>query len=356
MPILAVSFATLFAAVAPLSPHDPGLSSVRVARSADAVVVHAAFANADFRAACGLDGDGDGRIDAAELARGDAELHALANAQFLLVVDGARVGGALQSASIAENADVELVLRWATAASADATALELPFLRRLSRGHRCYTMLAGAGDEIVADALLQPAATAFALPAAAAATAARGFGQSAQFLWLGIEHILIGFDHLAFLLALLAGGCTWRRGVATITAFTVAHSVTLLAAALHLVSLPGLLVEATIAASIVVVAVANLWRRGGAVHRVAFAFGFGLVHGFGFAGVLADLDIGGPDMLLPLVTFNVGVEVGQLAFACVAVPLLALAARSQRGRRVSTWVSIAVGLAGCWWLGERLLG
>ena len=120
--------------------------------------------------------------------------------------------------------------------------------------------------------------------------------------------------------------------------------------------LPSLLVEATIAASIVVVVAAcNLLARSRLAHGWPLAFGFGLVHGFGFAGVLADLSIGGPDMLLPLLTFNLGMEVGQLAFVCIAVPLLALAMRHRRGRAVPVLVLVGVGVAGVWWLCERLV-
>ena len=174
---------------------------------------------------------------------------------------------------------------------------------------------------------------------------------------LGIDHILIGFDHLAFLLALLVGCRSWRRIVATITAFTIAHSLTLLGAATGLVRLPSLLVEATIAGSIVAVAAANLLQRGRAAHRWPWAFGFGLVHGFGFAGVLADLDVGGAQSagLAPLLCFNLGVEIGQLAFTLAIVPLLRFAARRPRGAHVAPAVSLAVGILGCWWPCERLL-
>jgi hypothetical protein len=143
--------------------------------------------------------------------------------------------------------------------------------------------------------------------------------------------------------------------VLTITAFTVAHSLTLLAAALGLVALPSLLVEATIAASIVCVALANLWQRGQASHRWPLAFGFGLVHGFGFAGVLADLGFTAEAALLPLLAFNLGVEAGQLLFAALTVPLLAWAGR-RFGAKVGLGVSVAVGLAGLGWLLTRRAG
>ena len=335
-------------------PHDPGLSSVHVRRAPQELHVHAAFANADFAAvAATVDHDRDGEIEADELVRAVPELRRLAAASFALA--GAPAGAAaptveLLDARIAENRDVELVLRFAGIGDGAAT-LELPVLQHLARGHRCYAAVVDAAGAVQVDALLQPTHHTFAVPADD--VTATGFGQASSFFVLGIEHILIGFDHLAFLLALFAAGITWRSALATITAFTVAHSLTLLAAATGLVGLPANLVEAGIAASIVVVAIANLRRRGGATHRWPLAFVFGLVHGFGFANVLAELRVG-DDTLLPLLTFNLGVEVGQLAFALAALPLLAFAARALPRCRVLDCVSVLVGLAGVLWLIERV--
>lgn len=351
----------LFSVVAGPAPHDPGLSSVHVRAHGDGLVVQAAFANADFRAACapGVDADGDGRLDAAELTAAPDALRELARERFVLHTADGAAGAELLAARIAgDDDDVELTLRFAPPTG--ACRLELRMLALLSRGHRCYAAQLGDGDRIVVDALLAPSTPEFAFDATAgvAATDAgtTGFAQGWRFFALGVEHILIGFDHLAFLLALLIAGPSLRRVAATITAFTVAHSLTLLGAALGVVHAPGALVEATIAASIVVVALANLLPRANAAHRWPLAFAFGLVHGFGFAGVLAELRIGGPDMVVPLLTFNLGVEVGQLAFACAVVPLLARAARHPRGARVATVLSLLVAAAGAWWLVERLLG
>jgi len=346
-----LAFALAAAVTAGIAPHDPGLSSIRITRTGDGIVVHAAFANADFRGATLLDVDGDGRLRADELVHGDAAIRRVVRDGFVLRVGGVAMAGELVATAIAENDDVELVVRHGAVAG-DAI-LELSFLARLARGHRCYIALLGDGEDVLADALLRPTAAAFVLPAANEPGGA-GVGQAMQFLVFGVEHILIGFDHLAFLLALLVAGSSLGRVVATITAFTVAHSVTLVAAALGVVRLPGLLVEAVIAASIVVVALANLLQRGQASHRWPLAFGFGLVHGFGFASVLADLSIERASVL-PLLTFNLGVELGQLAFAACVVPLLGLASRRGHAPVVATVVSIAVGIAGTCWLVERLL-
>ena len=334
-------------------PHDPGLSSLQVTCRGNRLAVHVAFANADFRCATAFDRNGDGTLDALELASARPALAELVRTEFVLLApSGVGVPADLLAAELAENKDIELSLAFARP-EADAV-LQVGFLRLFAHGHRCYAALLDDAGAVAGDALLNPRAFTFAIPAAPVAT---GFAQAGAFLALGIEHILIGYDHLAFLLALLVGCLSWRRIVATITAFTVAHSLTLLDAATGLVRLPGLLVEASIAASIVAVAVANLVQRGSTAHRWPWAFGFGLVHGFGFASVLADLDVVSARSpgLAPLLAFNVGVEIGQLAFALAIIPLLRFLALRPRGARVAPLVSLAVGLLGCWWLGERLL-
>ena len=149
-------------------------------------------------------------------------------------------------------------------------------------------------------------------------------GVAATYLRLGIEHILFGFDHLLFILALVILVRDWRRVAVTVTAFAVAHSITLAAATLGLVHVRGPLVEAAIALSIVLVAVEIVNARRGAPSLTArwpwlVAFGFGLLHGFGFADALAETGL--PDHAIPtaLLFFNLGVEIGQLAFVAAVL-------------------------------------
>ena len=145
-----------------------------------------------------------------------------------------------------------------------------------------------------------------------------------SYLVLGVEHILAGIDHLLFVLALLLIVRGGKRILLTITAFTVAHSITLVAATLGWVRVPGPPVEAIIALSIVFVAaeiVHGLRGKPGLTARAPWvvAFTFGLLHGFGFAGALAE--VGLPEKAIPvaLLMFNVGVEIGQLLFVAVAI-------------------------------------
>lgn len=153
------------------------------------------------------------------------------------------------------------------------------------------------------------------------------------YLFLGVEHILSGIDHLLFVLALLFLLRGWRRTVGTITAFTVAHSITLAAATLGLVHVPQKPVEAAIALSIVFVAaeiVHGLQGRPGLTARWPWvvAFTFGLLHGFGFAGALSEVGLPQRAIPLALFLFNVGVEVGQLLFIVAVVTLGALLRRT----------------------------
>jgi hydrogenase/urease accessory protein HupE len=142
---------------------------------------------------------------------------------------------------------------------------------------------------------------------------------AATYLWLGVEHILFGLDHLLFVLALVILVRGWGRVAITVTAFTIAHSITLAAATLGFVSVPGPPIEAAIALSIVLVAVEIINDRRGTPSLAArwpwvVAFCFGLLHGFGFAGALAEVGLPHQAIPIALLFFNLGVEIGQLAF------------------------------------------
>ena len=144
------------------------------------------------------------------------------------------------------------------------------------------------------------------------------------YLRLGIEHILFGFDHLLFVLALVILVRDWRRVALTVTAFTVAHSITLAAATLGLINVPGPPVEAAIALSIVLVAVEIVNARRGVPSLTArwpwlVAFCFGLLHGFGFASALAEVGLPHHAIPIALLFFNLGVEIGQLVLVAVVL-------------------------------------
>jgi hydrogenase/urease accessory protein HupE len=177
-----------------------------------------------------------------------------------------------------------------------------------------------------------------------------------KFIPAGVRHILIGPDHLLFLFGLLLLGGSLRRLAIIVTAFTLAHSVTLTLAALDIVNPPVRIVEAAIALSIVYVGADNLLVRGGRDLRGWIAFGFGFIHGFGFANVLREMDLPGSALAWSLFSFNLGIEIGQLAVVvAVASALAALRMRSEvTSRRVVVAGSVVVIAAGAYWFIQRV--
>ena len=187
----------------------------------------------------------------------------------------------------------------------------------------------------------------------------------------GIKHIAIGFDHILFLVALLLPAVLVREGgrwlpvadirtafwsvLKIVTAFTIAHSITLSLAVLNVVSLPSRLVESLIAASVLATALDNLWpflpRK-----RWLVAFAFGLVHGFGFASVLADLNLPASSLLLSLLGFNLGVEAGQIMLVSILIPLAYLTRNTRAYPRIALQTgSVVIAAVSLGWLLERSL-
>jgi len=176
---------------------------------------------------------------------------------------------------------------------------------------------------------------------------------------LGLEHIVTGPDHLLFIFGLVLLASTWRRVLVTVTAFTAGHSLTLALAALGLVSLPSGPIELAIAASVLVVAIEaaraieSTTREVG--HPWTLAAGFGLLHGLGFASALNDLGLAAGALVVALVSFNVGIELGQIAFVAVVLSLSVLARRVFTGLPI--WASrvpvYGMGTLAAYWCFER---
>ncbi len=175
-----------------------------------------------------------------------------------------------------------------------------------------------------------------------------------SFVWLGIEHVLSGWDHLLFLLALMLRGGGVLSLAKIVTAFTLAHSITLALAVLDVVTLPDRLVEAVIALSIAAVAAENLLRPA-ISRRWVVSFVFGLVHGFGFSSALRDIGLPSPGLALSLLGFNIGVELGQALAVAVALPALALLRQTRWETRVVKSASLGVLVVGVVLLVERTL-
>ncbi|MFC4122904.1 HupE/UreJ family protein [Nonomuraea zeae] len=185
----------------------------------------------------------------------------------------------------------------------------------------------------------------------------RAASQIGEFFLLGAEHLLFGLDHVLFLLALLIGARRLRDVVVTASAFTAAHSITFLLAAMGIVQAPGAVVEPIIAGSIVVVALANLLGREEdrlGRWRLPVVFAFGLVHGLGFAGALDIDESGSWGLLLSLLSFNAGIEVTQLVLVAVLFPLLVLLRRTAAARWGVVALSVPIVAVSLYWFFDRI--
>jgi len=171
-----------------------------------------------------------------------------------------------------------------------------------------------------------------------------------------MNHILIGPDHILFLVGLLLLGGSPRRLLMVVTSFTIAHSITLSLAALNMVTPSPHVIEPAIALSIVYVGFDNLLVKNGRDVRAWIAFCFGFIHGFGFANVLREMDLPRQALGWSLFSFNVGVEIGQLIIVLIVASLLAaIRSRSEAaGRYIAVAGSVLVIVAGAYWFTQRV--
>lgn len=319
----------------------------------------------DIDFAIGLDANGDGEITWGEVQARQRDLDAWALGR-LALQRGGNCNLAVTEHLIDDHTDgAYAVLRLAGAcpASQGDIAISYRLLFDLDALHRGLLRL--DLDGVNHTAVLSPDTGVLNLKAGETSR----WSQFLQYVAEGVWHIWIGFDHILFLLALLLpavlvfSGRHWQ-GASTfgqalgevlwvVTAFTVAHSITLTLAALQIVELPSRLVESTIAASVVLAAANNLYpvveRR-----RWLVACGFGLIHGFGFASVLTELGLPQEALVLSLLGFNLGVEAGQLAIVAVFLPLAYGLRNTLFYRKLvfvgGSWLTLLVALV---WLIER---
>ena len=364
--LLASTFARPAAAAGPAHPNSISHSRVTVAGS---------FARLELRCqALGVlevvpaDSNADGRLDADELGAAAPALARYVDEHYRLRADcggdaqaGRLLHGELTGLALDEPGAgapaaeqwVELTLDYATDAPITDLLFDVSVFMDTSSGHRDVCDLSWNGAEVPEVVFSGGERIRYYAPSS---RPARPLGEWVE---LGIEHILGGWDHLAFVLALIVSARGLASLLGVVTAFTLAHSITLALAALDVVSVPGRPVEIAIAASIAWVGLANLLARRPR-SRWPEAFGFGLVHGLGFASFLGEALLHERHRLLPLAGFNVGVELGQLAVVtAVALPLLWLRRRASAPgdwlapRWVRLPVSAAVAVAGVWWVVQR---
>ncbi len=219
----------------------------------------------------------------------------------------------------------------------------------LGAAHHVIALLTWEGGSASYSFAAQSRETHVTLASPAAAQSA------SSFFLLGVEHIATGYDHLLFLLALILCGGNLVQLLKIITAFTLAHSITLGAAALGLVHLPSTLVEAVIALSIAYVAFENLFPRFAISRRWTISFLFGLMHGFGFSSVLQEIGLPRDNLVLALLNFNLGVEAGQLVAVAMVVPFLIRLRKTRWESMVVQMLSALVLLVGLGLFIERII-
>jgi hypothetical protein len=288
-----------------------------------------------------VDANHDRAIDAAELAAGREAVGRALLGGLAVSADGEACAGALDRAWVSDgDGGAIFQVRFVCPQVPGRLTVAVPMLGALAPGHRHLARVFRAGK---AETQVLDRAHATWMLAGAGTPSAVGMAWS--MLKLGVQHILTGADHLVFLLGLILVGGTLRSLAGVVTAFTLAHSITLALAALSVFAPSPRLVEPAIALSIAYVGIENLFVKD-ASRRWRITFPFGLVHGFGFAGALREIALPRAQVPVALVSFNLGVEIGQLAVLSVALPLT-LAARAapwfgDRGVRLLS-LCIAVG-------------
>jgi hydrogenase/urease accessory protein HupE len=355
--ILAVLFSLLPLQYA--KAHDPGLSSLTIRQRTNGLEATLTLAVRDASQLAELDENRDGTVSQVEFARGRWQLEAAIGREVVIVADGKVRKAQFIRSHLDQNNNVEVRLDLG-AIVFSSLEIQSKIIRSLPLGHRQYLEAQNSRGETIFERLLSASVDRanMQIPRSNASVAAFETVRSfANFLSLGVKHILTGYDHLLFLLGLLVVTQGFLSSLSIITSFTIAHSITLAAATFNLAQIPSWIVEPLIAASIVYVGIENLFRSDVPKARQLVTFGFGLIHGFGFASVLLEMGVGAGTggIALPLLSFNVGVEFGQIMVAAVALPII----WKLRANRVFMvrWVpacSAIVVLIGSFWFVERV--
>jgi hydrogenase/urease accessory protein HupE len=315
--------------------HDPGLSAAEVRILPDRILAEVSFAPQDLER---LQGPNDYIAEHLLEIKSDQETLKLRN--FTVQTTDAK--------------SIHFILQFPNSPGAELQ-LSAIALDHLPRGHKQFLSIQDADGKPLTERMLSAQSKDVTIPLQ---TNSRSNCESfSRFLVLGIEHIFTGYDHLAFLLAVLLTGGSLLTNARIITSFTIAHSLTLALATFDVVTLSPALVEPLIAASIVFVGIENLVRRQLA-RRWLVTFGFGLIHGLGFASILRELGIGkmGMQGAIPLLSFNLGVELAQISIAALILPLVwKLQRRPSFMLKQVPALSLLITLAGLYWLLTRTL-
>jgi hydrogenase/urease accessory protein HupE len=305
-----------------------------------------------------LDGNRDGEITAEEFAAARSNLETLAASSLEVRVDDRPESPTSVEVELDQSDAIHFRLGFDKESESHLQVRSL-LIDRLPRGHRQYLAINDLQGNGLAERVLDSRESSLELNFGERTASIEGPPHSfSQFLLLGVEHILTGYDHLVFLVGLLIAGVSFRSAATIITSFTIAHSLTLALATLDVVRIAPGIVEPLIAVSIVYVGIENIFRRE-FKRRWLLTFGFGLIHGFGFASVLNELGVGAgaaSGAALPLLSFNLGVELGQIAIAAVVWPVIwKLREKPSFVTRFVPACSMLIAVAGGLWLIERTM-
>lgn len=337
--------------------HDPGLSSLALRLEKGRLSAILSLARADAESLASLDVNRDGKVTSEEFSAARPRLELVSESALEIQLDGKVILGGPAQVDYDPTDAVSFRFDF-TEITRGRLLVRSTLLPNLPRGHRQYLTLRDERDQVLGDRMLDIKNDSFQIELSGSGSAASADSHPfTQFLLLGVEHIALGFDHLVFLLGLLVVGARFREVVKIISSFTVAHSITLALATLDLVRLSPRIVEPLIAASIIYVGVENMLRHD-LRWRWVLAFVFGLVHGCGFASVLREAGLGanGASVAGPLLSFNLGVELGQVILAVAVLPIIwRLRRRPLFETKFVPAVSLLITLAGAFWLIERTL-
>lgn len=344
--------------------HPPGLSSADLTLKPDKIDVKITFAIQDIEAFVPMDKDQDAEVTDDELGAATQRIVRFVVNEITVLSDGKEVkanGANTVRFDKQNNTTIELQY---PAKPLTSIGIQSKLLAKLPPDHKQYiTVKDSQGHELGKKMLTQTANTLeislnnTTKPAEAANHSTSTF---IDFLKLGVEHILTGYDHLLFLFSLLVITRSFWPAIKIITFFTIAHSITLALAGMNIVDIPSSIVEPLIAATIVYVGLENIIRKNNVTtnQRCMLTFFFGLIHGFGFAGALREMGISSIEsgILVPLFSFNLGVELGQISVAAVVLPLIWwLHGQGKISKYLVPVGSVLTCLAGGYWLLERTI-
>jgi hydrogenase/urease accessory protein HupE len=329
--------------------HEIGLSRGVYTMVGEVVSAELIFARRELTGAVPeLDPNRDGELSGSEVEGAKGALRRAILDRVKVSADGDACPAQLDAVTLVEEDGISLRGSFRCKAGAKGARIELAIFDELPHGHRHIARTASGENVLFKGNRSLELAASGEPPKEAPKPSALGF------VLLGVEHILFGFDHLVFLLGLVLVGGKLRSLLLVVTAFTVAHSITLGAAVLGLWAPSPSIVEPLIALSIVYVGVENFFVKD-ADKRWRVTLPFGLVHGFGFAGALGEIALPRSEIPIALVSFNVGVELGQVAVLALVLPVILWARKrawfEQKGVKA---ISGAIVVMGLFWFVTRV--